>query len=382
MRVGDVLRIERRPVSVDPMQEYELVGVYSWGKGLFHREPKPGAELGNFRFFALNRGDLVLSNIQAWEGAIGVAQASDARAIGTHRFLTYVPVDGRIDSTWAKWFFLSKPGMALIRKSSPGTTMRNRTLAIDRFEALEIPLPPIEEQRDVAARLDHVEQCATLTAEQLDRADTVSVLRRLPVLIGAVAASVTSERVQVAEVVDFVADTVHPCDDPSPADRFVGLQHVEGHTGRCIGSDDLGLLDGRKFRFQPGDVVYGYLRPYLNKVWLADRHGLCSVDQYVLRPREGVSGSLVAYLLRIEDVLQQSAALTHNLQLPRLRSGLLASIQIPVIPDRDRVVSATLARFEHVQNLVIRAAELRSQQRLVTSSLVPAALNEAFASLS
>lgn len=158
VRVGDVLALRRREVAVDPMSEYQLIGIYSFGKGIFHREPKLGAELGNYRFFAIERGDLVLSNIQAWEGAIGLATQSEAGKVGTHRFLSYVPIVDRIDTNWARWFFLSEPGMTLIRQAAPGTTIRNRTLAIDRFEALEIPLPPIDEQRVVADRLDRLQE--------------------------------------------------------------------------------------------------------------------------------------------------------------------------------------------------------------------------------
>lgn len=141
MQVGEVLALQRREVTIDPTSEYWLIGIYSFGKGILHRDPKPGAELGDYRFFAIEPGDLVLSNIQAWEGAIGFASQVDAGTIGTHRFLSYVPIDGRIDANWARWFFLSEPGMELIRQAAPGTTIRNRTLAIDRFEALEIPLP-------------------------------------------------------------------------------------------------------------------------------------------------------------------------------------------------------------------------------------------------
>jgi type I restriction enzyme S subunit len=157
VRVGDVLSLQRREVTIDPTTEYRLVGIYSFGKGIFHREPKVGAELGDYRFFTIEPGDLVLSNIQAWEGAIGLASHRDAGTIGTHRFLSYVPVADRIDTNWARWFFLSEPGMRLIRQAAPGTTMRNRTLSIDRFESLEIPLPAIDEQRRVANRLDRLE---------------------------------------------------------------------------------------------------------------------------------------------------------------------------------------------------------------------------------
>lgn len=173
VRVGDVLALQRREVAVEPDEFYTLIGVYSFGKGIFHRDPKRGSELGDYRFFSVVPGDLVLSNIQAWEGAIAYATESDRGAIGTHRFLSYVPRDGRIDTNWARWFFLSEPGMDLIRMAAPGTTIRNRTLAIERFEALEIPLPPIDEQRRVASRIDAV----AAQSEELQRVSAGRVAR-------------------------------------------------------------------------------------------------------------------------------------------------------------------------------------------------------------
>src|ERR1035438_5084222 len=101
-RVGDVLRLRRSAVEIDPVTEYTLIGVYSFGNGIFHRAPKMGAELGDYKFFEIRPGDLILSNIQAWEGAIAFATAADSGVIGTHRFLSYVAADDRIDTNWTR----------------------------------------------------------------------------------------------------------------------------------------------------------------------------------------------------------------------------------------------------------------------------------------
>lgn len=159
-RVGEVLKLHRRAVLVEPDGEYEEIGVRSFGRGTFHKEPVSGLDLGAKRVFHIEPHDLVISNVFAWEGAISVASEADAGKIGSHRFMTFVPRDDRIDTRWAAWFFLSEPGLELIRKASPGSAGRNRTLAIDRFEALEIPLPAIVEQRRVADRLDRLKAAA------------------------------------------------------------------------------------------------------------------------------------------------------------------------------------------------------------------------------
>lgn len=378
-RVGDVLRLERRPVEIDPVAEYREIGVRSFGKGIFHKEPITGVGLGSKRVFYIKPKDLVISNVFAWEGAIAVATAAEDGLIGSHRFMTFVPTSEQIDVSWAAWFFLSEVGLDLIRSASPGSAGRNRTLAISRFEGIEIPLPQIDDQRRTARRLDALRDRAAVVAQKLAAEGAAMAKAYLPDLLQAAlgAEAVGSDR--VADLADFVSDTVHPEDDPAPADCFVGLQHIESHTGRRVGSDPLGPMKGRKFRFRPGDVVYGYLRPYLNKVWVADVHGLCSVDQYVLRPHAGVDPELLAYSLRGRGVLAEAIEKTHSLQLPRLRSGLLGAIELPVISSGRTGV--TMDRLKRLDALTQEIDRLRVHQRKLAAALIPASLNAEFAEL-
>ena len=156
MRVGDVLALQRRLVELEPDKDYEEVGIRSFGRGIFHKESVSGISLGSKRVFRIEPGDVVISNVFAWEGAIALASAAETGKIGSHRFMTFVPIDDRLDPSWVVWFLRSEPGLKLIGSASPGSAGRNRTLAIDRFEALRIPLPPIEEQRKQATRLDKI----------------------------------------------------------------------------------------------------------------------------------------------------------------------------------------------------------------------------------
>jgi hypothetical protein len=155
-RVGDLLRLERRPVRVDPFGTYEEIGVRSFGKGIFHKEPVSGSDLGNKRVFEVHPGDLVLSNVFAWEGAVGLAGETDRGRIGSHRFMTYVAASDDVDLSYVRYLFLSEPGIALLNQASPGSAGRNKTLAIDRFESLKIPLPEIDEQRRIAIGLERM----------------------------------------------------------------------------------------------------------------------------------------------------------------------------------------------------------------------------------
>lgn len=378
-RVGEVLRLQRRAVEVEPLTTYTEIGVRSFGKGIFHKEPVTGVDLGSKRVFRVEPGDLILSNVFAWEGAVAVASEEERGCIGSHRFMTYIAFNGRADASYLRSFFLSEPGLRLLRDASPGSAGRNRTLAIERFEALEIPLPAPSEQRRIA---DHVEvllglQRAAALAIQSSSPETI--LGFLPILVQHELEQASTGTMSIGELAEVVSDVVHPGEDPAPARTFVGLQHIEPHTGRRLGEDPVGSEKGRKFRFRPGDIAYGYLRPYLNKIWLADRPGLCSVDQYVLRPRPAVRAGLLAHILRSRSALDQANALTHNLQLPRLRSGLLASMHVPLIPHPAQEALET--RLDSLVARFVELARLRRRQSEWVAILSTTILDRAFAGL-
>ena len=103
-----------------------------------------------------------------------MSSESDAGCIASNRFLSYRPIGQRVDVRWARWYFLSEPGIELVQRASPGSADRNRTLAIDRFEALTIPLPPIDEQRRVADRLDRMQFAVSDLAQRSNRASALS----------------------------------------------------------------------------------------------------------------------------------------------------------------------------------------------------------------
>lgn len=183
----------------------------------------------------------------------------------------------------------------------------------------------------------------------------------------------------IGEVIDFRNELIRPIDGKSGSLRFIGLQHIESHTGKRIGEDRLMAeeLTGRKFKFSPGEIVYGYLRPYLNKVWIADCEGVCSVDQYVIQPKsELVDIRYLAHFMKSQTFLTQAIELTHSLILPRLRTALLESISIPLPPlsEQCRVV----AHLDNLQAKVDALKKLQSETEAEINALLPSILDKAF----
>lgn len=146
-----VAPIVRRDVVVDHQTSYAELGIRSFGKGTFHKPTLSGIELGSKRVYRIEPGDLMFSNVFAWEGAIAVAKPEDTGRVGSHRFISCVPHDGLVTAEYLRYYFLTDEGMGKIRDASPGGAGRNRTLGLAKLLALAVPMPPIQIQQQFVA---------------------------------------------------------------------------------------------------------------------------------------------------------------------------------------------------------------------------------------
>jgi len=116
-----------------------------------------------------------------------------------------------------------------------------------------------------------------------------------------------------------------------PGEPFLGLDDIEAHTTRLLGSKPSESMKSAAKRFYPGDVLYSRLRPYLNKVWLADRTGLCSSEFIVLPSNDNVDGAFLKYRLNAMDFVSFANSLNAG-DRPRVDFDQIGSFQLPPFP--------------------------------------------------
>lgn len=165
--LGDCLSRVERPVEVKPNELYTQIGIRSHGKGLFYKEPVTGAALGNKAVFWIEPDCFIVNIVFAWEQAIGKTTQSEVGMIGSHRFPMYRPVNDRVDIDYLISYFLTKRGTDILQAASPGGAGRNKTLGQDRFLKSKIVLPPIAEQRKIAASLTTQDRVIELKEKRL-----------------------------------------------------------------------------------------------------------------------------------------------------------------------------------------------------------------------
>ncbi len=171
--MSDVAPIVRRDVIVDHQSSYAELGIRSFGKGTFHKPTLSGLELGDKRVYRIEPGDLLFSNVFAWEGAIAVAQPEDSGRVGSHRFISCVPHDGLTTAEYLRYYFLTDAGMTKIRDASPGGAGRNRTLGLSKLMDLDVPIPSIEVRKSFVNLLRLMNASRLIRSKELSENESV-----------------------------------------------------------------------------------------------------------------------------------------------------------------------------------------------------------------
>lgn len=123
---------------------------------------------------------------------------------------------------------------------------------------------------------------------------------------------------------------------------YVGLEDIEANTGRIVnstfGDNELSGIS-TTFLFNPKHVLYGKLRPYLNKVALPDFAGRCTTEIIPLLPDEGTHREFLAWLLRSTEFLNLAMRGTTGSRMPRADMKELGKIFVahPPFAEQKRI---------------------------------------------
>jgi len=116
---------------------------------------------------------------------------------------------------------------------------------------------------------------------------------------------------------------------------YVGLEHIESQTGIILQKLNAKSqnLKSNKFLFDADCILYGKLRPYLNKIALPNFEGVCSTDILPLKPeRDKANKYYIAYLLKTKNFVDRANSLCAGANLPRLSPKDLENLKIPLPP--------------------------------------------------
>lgn len=119
---------------------------------------------------------------------------------------------------------------------------------------------------------------------------------------------------------------------------YIGLENIESSTGRLIGGpagtdqavpSTTGETESLSNTFEPGDVLFGKLRPYLAKAWVAAFPGRCTTELLVMQPVETESRFL-RYICLSRNFVDAVDASTFGSKMPRADWDFIGNMAVPV----------------------------------------------------
>lgn len=386
MRIGDVVALNRRTVSIEPSADYVFLGMSAEGKGFFRKAPTPGSEIRSGSAFALEAGDFVYSRLFAWRGTFEIAGTTEEACVVSGEFPSFEVDQSRVDTRWLRYWLLSEPGLREVMDRSAGSTpgSRNR-LREDRFLDIPLALPAVDTQRRVADWLDQLQTAESeLTlrskrAAELSEAFTVSASAR-PDLDDEAKARAGWRRVPLAEVLEL-------------SNREVQVESDESYDIAGVYSFGRGLFARRVLsgtqtsyktlhRLQAGQLVMSRLKAWEGALAIVPNE----LEGWYVSPEfptfdvdtEQVEIPYLGVVLTSERFWSRLRGASHGIGARRERVSaaklLEQVVEVPSIEEQ-RSIAGTIKRVQ-----ASRVLRQRVDQQI--GSLVPAALNQAFAGLS
>ncbi len=156
VKLGEVLDLDLERVPVDPSIAYPMVGVLSFGRGLFERDPIENGNTSYRVFNKLKAGHIVMSQLFGWEGALALCSDQFAGKYVSPQFPTFLCKGDKLDRNFLGWLMRRKTFWDDLGSRASGMGDRRRTLNPAALFACEIPLPPIAGQRRIVARIEEL----------------------------------------------------------------------------------------------------------------------------------------------------------------------------------------------------------------------------------
>lgn len=156
-----------RSVPVLAGTAYRTIGVRWWGEGAYERITIDGSQTAAKTLSMVRQNDLIINKIWVRHGSVAVAGEEVDGCAASGEFPTFQSDENRVLPRWLHWICRTKGFWSACADLSRGTSGKNR-IRPERFLTITIPLPPVDEQRRVVARIEAIQS----------RVDEGRVLRR------------------------------------------------------------------------------------------------------------------------------------------------------------------------------------------------------------
>jgi type I restriction enzyme S subunit len=156
--------------------------------------------------------------------------------------------------------------------------------------------------------------------------------------------------------------------------QFIGMENIEAHSMKLLGTVPAASMRSNAVHFYPGDVLYGRLRPYLNKVYCADFEGLCSAEFIVFPGREWLQPKFLQYFLNSSAFVSFASHLNAG-DRPRVDFDQIGEYATPLAPlkEQERIVAEIEKQLTRLDAAVAALKRVQANLKRYRASVLKAA---------
>lgn len=152
----DLIELDLDRVPIDFSEKYEMVGVYSFGRGLFQKEDVQGSSTSYKNFYRLHPHHIIMSQLFGWEGALALSSEEFSGKYVSTQFPTFRLSSDKIDRSFLGWWLKRSEFWEELKGRAKGMGDRRRTLNPEALLVSKIVLPSIEEQHQIVEKIETI----------------------------------------------------------------------------------------------------------------------------------------------------------------------------------------------------------------------------------
>ena len=403
-RIGLFLVKSKDIIKVQDNIEYKQVTIKINNGGVVPRnngETLLGSKIGIKRQHIVHAGQFIMSKIDARNGAYGIVPEELEGAIVTNDFPVFDVDIQKIIPQYLVLVSTTGKFIEFARKCSSGTTNRKR-IDIDAFLNLQIPLPSIAEQEAILEMYNEKVKKANLLLKQADeilkhkntylkkvlkfyynkneRKGLLNYLhfvdvRRWDVPFYSSQSKVESlyDTTTLGNCIElYMIDKnnhslrIETYNSPEKQFHYIGMENVEKDTGVL---NSFQIVYGKSIKSQTvripkGFIIYGKLRPYLNKYWEnCEEYDdiVCSSEFLCFSPKKELNKSYFKFILSSYIIQEQIADTMTGARMPRIDENIFKNIVVPIPPIsvQDSISAYLIEKDEEAYRLKCESKKLK-----------------------
>ena len=313
------------------------------------------------------KGDLLVAMSGATTGKVGILQ-TDKVLLLNQRVGLFKPKP-TLDKKYLYYYLSTKIEESLA--ISAGSAQPN--LSTEQIKNFLIPTPPIATQMIITSILDQafkaIEKAKSNIEKNIENAKELfqSKLNNIFSQKGEGWEEKTLGEVSKYDKTKYIGN-----DRP-----YVGLENIESNSGMFLGNLDPFSVKSSTFQFDERHILYGRLRPYLNKVLVPSFKGHCSTEIFPILPTDEVNREYLFYWFLAPNTVSKIDATWTGARMPRANMNEVINFKLPIPSiDIQEEVSVNLSNLKASLEIIISQYE---EQLLNIEDLKKSILQKAFA---